>query len=131
MPDAQSIFEEIRPRVATLSPEERLWLIQNIATIHLERPRTNVKGQRTESLARQQQLATEQSRWFARPLAERRQYGSSYVALHQGEVVDHDVDQRALYLRIRQQYGHIPVLIIPANVTETPEFTIHSPRLTK
>ncbi len=34
-----------------------------------------------------------------------------YVAIHNGEVVDNDTDVRALHLRIRQQFGRIPVLL--------------------
>jgi hypothetical protein len=43
--------------------------------------------------------------------------------------VDHDPDQRALYLRVRGQYERRPVLIIHADWDTMPDFTIHSPRL--
>ncbi len=39
------------------------------------------------------------------------QYLGRYVAIHNGEVVDNDTDVRALHLRIRQQFGRIPVLL--------------------
>jgi hypothetical protein len=49
--------------------------------------------------------------------------------VHDKEVVDHDPDQRALYLRVLARYGPQPVLIVRADWDAMPEFTIHSPRL--
>ncbi len=34
-----------------------------------------------------------------------------YVAIHNGEVVDHDSDVRTLHLRIRKRFGQAPVLL--------------------
>lgn len=34
-----------------------------------------------------------------------------YVAIHEGTVVDHDSDVRTLHLRMRKQFGRIPVLL--------------------
>ena len=58
-------------------------------------------------------------------------YMGQYVAIHNGQVVDHDEEARTLYLRIREQYGHIPILIRP--VTDKPErqLVFRSPRLTR
>jgi hypothetical protein len=49
----------------------------------------------------------------------RRQYGQlkdhylgHYIAMLEGQVVDHDPDFTVLRQRIRQQYGHTPVMII-------------------
>lgn len=56
-------------------------------------------------------------------------YQGQYIAMHDGQVIDSDVDELALYMRIRQQYPLIGILI--KKVTATPEdiWIIRSPRL--
>lgn len=56
-------------------------------------------------------------------------YRGQYVAIHEGKVVDHDIDLCALNRRIRSQYGRIAVLL--QQVTERPEveLVIRSPKL--
>ncbi len=44
-------------------------------------------------------------------------YGGEYVALHRGEVVDHDTDVSRLEQRVRQRFGPIAIMIAPV----TPE----------
>ncbi len=59
-------------------------------------------------------------------------YRGQYVAIHQGHVVDSDADARVLYLRIRERYGYIPVLI--RRITPQPhrrELVFRSPRLSQ
>lgn len=51
-----------------------------------------------------------------------------YVALHEGQLVDHDCDQLALYLRVKAQYPRIPVLIRQVRPEVEEVFTIRSPR---
>jgi hypothetical protein len=55
-------------------------------------------------------------------------YPGEYVAIYQGQVIDHDTDQLALFLRIDEQFPHTPVLI--QQVLPEPEevYTIRSPR---
>ena len=57
------------------------------------------------------------------------QYPGEYVAVHQGQVVDHDPDLRTLHLRVYARYGKTPVLL--KRVTEEPErdLVIRSPRI--
>ncbi len=57
------------------------------------------------------------------------QYRGQFVAVHHGQVVDHDPDEMALYQRIDQQYPDIPVLLrqVRSEIEET--LTIRSPRL--
>jgi len=58
------------------------------------------------------------------------QYLGEYVAILNGEVVDHDPDVRTLHLRIRKQYGRLPVLI--RRVMEDgkqPDLLFRSPKL--
>ena len=52
-----------------------------------------------------------------------------YAAIHRGELVDHDRDLSALYLRISQRFDDYPVLL--RRVKSEPEevFTILSPRI--
>lgn len=56
-------------------------------------------------------------------------YQGQYIAMHDGQVIDSDVDELVLYMRIRQQYPLIGILI--KEVTATPEdiWIIRSPRL--
>jgi len=57
-------------------------------------------------------------------------YLGHFVAIHHGKVVDHDVDVRALHLRTRQKFGHMPVLL--RQVTQSVELrdlVFRSPRL--
>ena len=55
-------------------------------------------------------------------------YRGEYVAMHEGQVIDHDPDVRTLHLRIFAQLGHTPVLL--KKVTEEPEreLVFRSPR---
>ena len=47
-----------------------------------------------------------------------RTHFGAWVAVHDGAVIDHDLDRVALYRRVRQRYGRIPVLV--CEVTEQP-----------
>lgn len=56
-------------------------------------------------------------------------YLGETVAIHNGEVVDHDIDLHALHLRIRQRFGQMPILL--RQVTENPnlpDLVFRSPR---
>ncbi len=59
----------------------------------------------------------------------RENYSGYYVAVHQGKVIDHDLDLRTLHLRVYEQVGRTPVLL--KQVTNEPEreLTFRSPRL--
>ncbi len=67
--------------------------------------------------------------WRALPDATHRRYGSDFVAVHNGEVLDHDGDRVALHQRIRRRFGDIPILITPAQAPAPREFTVRGPRL--
>ena len=56
-------------------------------------------------------------------------YAGQTVAIHQGQVIDHDHDAHSLYLRIREQYGNIPILIRQVTEQVENELTFRSPRL--
>ena len=117
-----SVLQKIRSLIAPLNAAERMAVIQAIAAME-----PGVARGDTSSAERRKQLAAEQASWYARPLAERQRYRGEFVAVTDGQVVDHDPDQRSLYLRVRQRFGHRPVLIVRADWTEPPVYTIHSP----
>ena len=58
-------------------------------------------------------------------------YLGQYVAIHNGALVDTDVDCETLFLRIQKQYGDLTVLI--RQVGETPDevYHFHGTRLEK
>lgn len=115
------ILEKIRPLIITLTAEERLALIQAIATLESSpTPRPTLENRR-------QIIKQEQERWYARSASERQAYQGQFVALQQGKVIDSDPDQRILYLRIKKQYGRAPIPILYADWTEPPTYTVHSP----
>lgn len=78
---------------------------------------------------RRARIHTEAEAWWSLPPTVRRKYGKDYVAVHNGQVVDHDGDRLALYRRIRTRFGDVPVLITPANASSPREFQVLSPRL--
>jgi hypothetical protein len=58
----------------------------------------------------------------------RQQYAGQYVAIYGGELVDHDADQVALFLRMRQQYSDQFVWIAPIRQTSEEIYQMRSPR---
>jgi hypothetical protein len=115
-PSIMGILDKIRPMVSSLSPEDRLALIQAIASEDL-------------TASSQDKLFQEQKAWFARTKSDRQRFAGEFVAVHANQVLDHDTDQRALYLRIRAHFASQPVLIVHADWDEPPTFTIHSPHI--
>ena len=49
----------------------------------------------------------------------RKQYEGSYIAMRDGQVLDHDKNGSRLYSRVRMQFGDTPVLIV--EVTDQPD----------
>ncbi len=56
-------------------------------------------------------------------------YLGQHVAVHEGQVVDHDADLSALIRRVRQRFGRIPIMFTQVGEQPTREFTTHSTRL--
>lgn len=56
------------------------------------------------------------------------QYLNQYVAFHNGQVIDHDVDLRALHLRVFARLGHTPVLLKQVTRAAKRELIFRSPR---
>jgi hypothetical protein len=56
-------------------------------------------------------------------------YADQYVAMREGQVIDHDYDRVALSRRVRARYGNQPVLIAPVLQQAVQTIRIRSPRL--
>jgi hypothetical protein len=61
--------------------------------------------------AERQKIEQESAAYRRQHAQLKRQYLGQYIAVHEGQVADHDSDFAALRRRIRQQYGHTPVMI--------------------
>ncbi|MEZ4865361.1 MAG: hypothetical protein R3C14_28895 [Caldilineaceae bacterium] len=140
MQPSQIVFEQIRPWLVQLSDAERLALIRAIATLPASQlvsgdaPDTSSTGQNggeqlhpSSADLIEAQLLVEQTAWYHRSPAERAEYQNGFVALYQGEVVDHDPDRLTLLRRVRQKFGRTPVAVIPVEQTALPEYLIHHP----
>ncbi len=78
---------------------------------------------------RQAKIHAEARSWRSLPPAVQRSYGNDFVAVHNGQVVDHDGDLLTLYLRMRTRFGDVPILITPASASSPREFQVLSPRV--
>ena len=58
-------------------------------------------------------------------------YLGHYVAIYQGQLVDHDIDKEALFFRIREKYPHQVVLQRQVLSEPDPILYFRSPRLSK
>jgi hypothetical protein len=56
-------------------------------------------------------------------------YAGQCVAVHQGRIIDHDPDLRALHLRVFEKVGHTPVLLKQVTAEPERELVFRSPRL--
>jgi hypothetical protein len=56
-------------------------------------------------------------------------YEGQFVAVHDGQIIDHDRDELTLYLRIRERYPLIGVLIKQVNAEPERVLHIRSPRI--
>lgn len=117
------LFDTIRPLVNGLTPSQRLELIRWIVENPTEAEETSPDD------AWEAHISAEAAAWYARPAADRTPYAGQYVAVLEGEVIDHDEDQSALAERIRARYPETPVLITRAEARAPREFHIRSPRL--
>jgi hypothetical protein len=57
------------------------------------------------------------------------QYANQFVAIHQGQLVDADVDVTQLYVRIEEKFPTETVLITPVNEEIVETISFRSPRL--
>jgi hypothetical protein len=58
------------------------------------------------------------------------QFLDQYVAIHNGELIDHDADLLTLRRRIRKHFGRMPILLRQVTPEcKLPEIVIRSPRI--
>jgi hypothetical protein len=84
---------------------------------------------RERTLAARQKIEQEQEWWLSLSLKERAKLEGEFVAVHNKKLIDHDEDKVALTRRIREKYGSIPILIMPAEGPR--ELNMYSPRLVR
>ena len=58
-----------------------------------------------------------------------RKHRGQFVAIHQGQVVDHDDDQLALFMRVDERYPDTPVLVKRVLPEFEESYTFRSPRI--
>jgi hypothetical protein len=56
------------------------------------------------------------------------QFPGQYVAVHEGQVIDHDSNLRTLHLRVFDSLRHTPVLLIKVTPKPDRELVFRSPR---
>jgi hypothetical protein len=67
------------------------------------------------------QISKESAIYRQRHAELKARYLGQYIAMHKGQVVDHDTDFQALRQRIRQRFGRTPVMIaLVEDVAERP-----------
>ncbi len=119
------LLRTLEPVVMNLTPAQRLELIRWIA----EAPSETEAETEAASSTWDARISEESAAWYARPEADRKPYAGQYVAVLEGQVIDHDADRGDLYQRVRQRYPDTPVLITTAEARGPREFRILSPRL--
>lgn len=77
---------------------------------------------------RQKRILAETEAWYQLSVETRTSYHGQYVALANGQIVDSDQDQSRLYFRVRERYGHQPVLIVEGGNQPMPTYRVRSPR---
>jgi predicted DNA-binding protein len=75
-----------------------------------------------ERTAQAKKIAREQQQYEAQHTALLGAFAGEYIAMHEGQIVDHDADRVALSRRIRSRYGRTAILII--RVGDTPQMRI-------
>lgn len=56
-------------------------------------------------------------------------YAGQYIAMRQGQVIDHDEDSEALWKRVRSRWGDEPILITPVLEKPLQAIILRSPHL--
>lgn len=79
--------------------------------------------------ARRQKIDAEFEHYQALHAQLKEQYYGQHVAIHNGELIDHDADLGALIGRVRQRLGRTPVLITQVGDKPMAEYTTHSFRV--
>jgi len=78
--------------------------------------------------AKERKIDQEMEAYRAMHAELKRRFLGEYVAIHNGKLIDHDADRRALSRRVRRKYGNVAVLITPVEDEPEREFLMLSPR---
>lgn len=129
---SESTYQALQQQAATYnqSAETLSALLVNLF-VELDTP-TKISFPPTPSAkqaSRQAKIRAEAQAWRTMPKAVRQRYQGQIVAVHQGQVIDSDPDRLTLYRRVHQKWGHIPILMTPADAVTTREFSIRGPSL--
>lgn len=76
----------------------------------------------------QEKIHAETDAFQAQKTALLTHYAGEYIAMHQGNVIDHDPDLRTLHLRVFAQVRHTPVLLKQVTSEGERELVFRSPR---
>jgi hypothetical protein len=71
---------------------------------------------------RHKQLLQEMERFRVQHEKLKEQYLGQFIGMANGRILDHDPDGGLLYVRLRQQYGDLPILIVEVNQAPEQEF---------
>ena len=75
------------------------------------------------------QIEVEQRAYEAQHAELSTRYTGEYIAMHRGQVIDHDSDRVALSRRVRASYGNAPILITPVLAEARQTIRVRSPHL--
>jgi hypothetical protein len=89
------------------------------------------ESQNNEMLSADTAVAREEAAFYRMHVDLLQKYLGEYVAVYNEEMVDHDRDQVALYLRIKARYPGQFVWIASVRETAVEEYIMHPPRFTE
>lgn len=125
------IIERFQEQFVTLSMEERLelarWLIDT-ALFSQKRSSTEIEQSLSSPDSSDDILEQEIVAFRTMHLNLFEQIPEQYAAIHEGQLIDYDHDQAALYIRIREQYRDVPILIRQVLPKPDREIIVRSPR---
>lgn len=110
-----SLFEQLRPEAERLGTN-----VETLANEWLERRLWQ---------ARREKIFAESKRYREMHAELRAKYADKFIAMRDGEVIDHDTALLELCQRIRARYGNEPILITQVTSEPIRRFRIRSPRL--
>jgi hypothetical protein len=103
----------------TLKPDVAEQVSQLAAAIQTEADALVDKAVRAYLvLLRQEKIRAETEAFDQQRAQLLEQYRAEYVALHQGQVIDHDPSLRTLHWRVFARLGHTPVLLKPVTMNQ-------------
>jgi hypothetical protein len=109
-------------------------IIESLRQVAAEKGMTldQVLGESAQQYLRQvrrAKIGREQEAYLAMHAELKQKYLGQHVAIYEGKLVDRDADAGALFQRVRQRFGHAPVMICEVTEQAIPEYVIRSPRL--